>query len=270
MSADSGIDTTPSVNPLPNTSDTYGTSQNLGYFSLSLLINTAANDGASCTFVPNNVAGSLWIINFTTESSASVDAGATGFTTALNLIPKSPGGTPTHVSDVNLQTYTLGTSASGTTITNSPNDSVDGQITFNSGTSASTSTTLTSSQPTATYGTPPSFTATVTNISGSGRAPTGVVDLYDETTDCDLTPARLILSGSTSTTSTCIFTPTATELNSTIFNLDSANTIEAIYTPTGSFLASTNTNNTVSQVINQATLAPRSRPTARPTTAAPR
>ena len=170
-SADSGIDTTPSVNPLPNPSPyPYGTSQNLGYFTLSLDINTAAKDGASCTYIPNNVSGSLWIINFTTESSASVQGGATDLTTTLNLIPSLPG-TNTTVKDGDLVPYAIG---DGTTITNSPSDSVDGQITFNStAPSASTSTTISSSEPTATYGAPPIFTATVTNTSGSGERPRG-------------------------------------------------------------------------------------------------
>ena len=170
-SADSGIDTTPSVNPLPNPSPyPYGTSQNLGYFTLSLDINTAAKDGASCTYIPNNVSGSLWIINFTTESSASVQGGATDLTTTLNLIPSLPG-TNTTVKNGDLVPYAIG---DGTTITNSPSDSVDGQITFNStAPSASTSTTISSSEPTATYGAPPIFTATVTNTSGSGGAPRG-------------------------------------------------------------------------------------------------
>ena len=242
--SDSGIQAV-NVNPLSNTGDTYGTSQNLGTFTLSL-------DIANAAYLPSNASGSLWIITFTTQSSVST--GSTGLTTALNLVP-SLTGTSTNVKDSNSTSsgYPLGYTFNST-IGNSPSDGVDGQITFNAVSSASTSTTLVSSQPTATYGAPPSFTATVTNTSGQTGTPTGSVAFVDETTG-DTLDTESAASGTTSTTSTWTFAPGATQLNSTNIVLDTANTIEAIYAPTGTFLASPS-NPTVTQVINQATLTP--------------
>jgi hypothetical protein len=109
-----------------------------------------------------------------------------------------------------------------------------------------TTTTLSTSQPSATYGAPPTFTAVVTASAGT---PTGSVEFMDESTGADLGSVSTT-SGTTSTTATWTFTPATTQLQYTL-----GDAIEAIYSPGNGFGASPN-NPTVTQLINQATLTP--------------
>ena len=93
-----------------------------------------------------------------------------------------------------------------------------------------TTTTLSSSQPSAVYGTPPSFTATVTAPPSSGEAPgQGSVEFYDTTpgNNYQTLGAGTYISSSTSApwTSTWILTG----LLPKTFNVASADTITATY-----------------------------------------
>jgi hypothetical protein len=89
-----------------------------------------------------------------------------------------------------------------------------------------TTTTVNSSEASAPYGDPVTFTATVTAQSGS-IAPAGSVEFYDSTTSTDLGDSTTPAS-SNGTTSTWTLATTAKTLNAT-----SGDTIVAIYTGTG-------------------------------------
>jgi hypothetical protein len=86
-----------------------------------------------------------------------------------------------------------------------------------------TATTVFASQASVTYGTPVTFTATVTAPIASGP-PTGSVDFYDATTGHDLGPGTL--NGSTGMSSTWTLTTGARS-----FNVTAGDTIAATYTP---------------------------------------
>jgi hypothetical protein len=94
---------------------------------------------------------------------------------------------------------------------------------------ASTATTVTSSANPSSFGQSVTFTATVTNTATSGGSPTGSVEFYDGSTD--LGPGSILSgSGSESTSAFTISTMTAT-----------THSIRAVYTPSGTFLATTGT-----------------------------
>src|SRR5262249_8763378 len=101
-----------------------------------------------------------------------------------------------------------------------------------------TSIGLTGPTSTPTYGQSLTFTATVTNTSGVGGAPTGSVEFYDGTTD--LGPGTTLSGSGNAVTSTfSIATLTA-----------GPHTVRAVYKPTGAFQA---TSGTLSQAVNRAT-----------------
>ena len=99
---------------------------------------------------------------------------------------------------------------------------------------ATTTTTLSTSQPSVTYGTQVTFTATVVANAGSA-APTGGVEFYDGGTDLG--------SGTAGTPSGTTETWTFTTPNTTAGRLPagSGETITAVYTPTGNFGGSSGT-----------------------------
>ncbi len=88
---------------------------------------------------------------------------------------------------------------------------------------AGTTTALVSSDNPATPGQPVTFTATVSNDSGAGGAPTGQVEFFDGATD--LGPGSALTGGGASATST---------LTISTLSLGS-HAIRAVYTPTGDF-----------------------------------
>jgi sugar lactone lactonase YvrE len=94
-----------------------------------------------------------------------------------------------------------------------------------------TATSLGTSQPAVTYGTPVTFTATVSAQSGSTAPIAGSVDFYDTTTSTDLGLGTL--ANSTGTTSTWTFSTGARSLSAT-----SGDIITATYTPGASFAGS--------------------------------
>jgi uncharacterized repeat protein (TIGR03803 family) len=96
-----------------------------------------------------------------------------------------------------------------------------------------TTTSLSTSQPSVTYGTPVTFTATVTAQLGSA-APTGNVDFYDTTTGHDLGLGSL--ENSSGTISTWTLTTGAKT-----FNVTGGDTITTTYTPGGGFVGSSGT-----------------------------
>jgi hypothetical protein len=98
---------------------------------------------------------------------------------------------------------------------------------------APTITTLGPSQRSVTYGTPVTFTATV-SAPGAGSPPIGNVDFYDTTTKTNL--GQGIFAGSTGTTSTWTLTPSAKTLKAT-----AGDTITATYTPGLPFAGSSGT-----------------------------
>src|SRR5262249_47962291 len=103
-----------------------------------------------------------------------------------------------------------------------------------------TSIKLTGPTSTPTYGQTVTFTATVTNTSGSGGAPPGSVEFYDLTTNSDLGPGTALSgTGNTVTSTLQIATLTA-----------GTHQIEAVYTSADAFQGNSGTLN---QTINQAT-----------------
>jgi hypothetical protein len=114
-----------------------------------------------------------------------------------------------------------------------------------------TSIGLTGPTSTPTYGDTVTFTATVTNTSGSGGAPTGSVEFFDLTTNTTLGPGTALSgTGNTVTSTFQISTLTA-----------GTHQIEAVYTPTGAFQGNSDT---LSQPINKrpitVTAAPNTKP----------
>ena len=92
---------------------------------------------------------------------------------------------------------------------------------------AATSTAVTSNSNPSTFGQSVTFTATITNASGSGGPPTGTVEFFDGATDLGAGSA-LTASGTNAVASTfSLSTLTA-----------GAHTIRAVYTPSGDFVGS--------------------------------
>jgi fibronectin-binding autotransporter adhesin len=105
---------------------------------------------------------------------------------------------------------------------------------------AATQTAVTGPSTTPTYGQTVTFTATVTDTNTpSGGTPTGSVEFYDLTTNTDLGPGTA-LSGSGNTVTSTFQVATLTA---------GTHQIEAVYTPTGAFQA---TSDTLSQTLNPA------------------
>ena len=102
-----------------------------------------------------------------------------------------------------------------------------------------TSVTVSSSQPTSTYGQSVTFTATVANTSGSGGVPTGSVEFFDGSTD--LGPGSSLSGSGTTAISTFSITTLAA----------GSHLIKAVYTATGNFDGNSGT---VSQTVNRAVL----------------
>ena len=123
-----------------------------------------------------------------------------------------------------------------------------------------TATTVSSSQTSVVYGTPLTFTATVT-AQGGGAAPTaGSVDFYDTTTGTDLGLGTFGSSaGATSTWSLATGVKT--------FHVTAADIITATYTPGSGFVGSSGT---TAQTVTASPSRSPPPPTPRPTTARPR
>jgi hypothetical protein len=103
---------------------------------------------------------------------------------------------------------------------------------------AVTSTAVSSNTGSSTFGQPVTFTVTVTNTTGSGGAPTGTIEFFEGSTD--LGPGSALTgSGNTSTS-------TLTKSWLSVGN----HSIQAVFTPAGTFLSSSGT---VSQTVNAAT-----------------
>jgi hypothetical protein len=174
--------------------------------------------------IASNSTGSLWVIHFTTMP------GVTG-STVLNLVPSVLSAFPelTSVQDGNPSywNYTLSPAP-----TEGLSDAVDGTINFPP--PVSTTTTVASSSASTTYGTPVTFTATVSAESGSVAPTAGRLEFFDTTTDQDLGPAAL--SNSSGATSTWTLATGTKTLNAT-----SGDTITATYTAEMGFANSTGT-----------------------------
>ncbi len=112
---------------------------------------------------------------------------------------------------------------------------------FTAPAAGSTTTDVTSSSPgnTSTFGAAVTFTATVTNSTGSGGTPTGTVEFFDGMTD--LGGGSALAGNSLSATST--FTTSALTASG------SPHAIQAVFTGTGSFA---NSSDSVSQTVNPA------------------
>ncbi len=102
----------------------------------------------------------------------------------------------------------------------------------------STGVTSSSTNNIATYGDTVTFTATVTDTSSGGGAPTGSLTFFDETTQ---QPLAGTVNGPTSGSTTTTWTITTSTLSAV------RHTIEALYTPTGLFA---NSSGTVTQTVN--------------------
>ena len=177
-----------------DTSGSYGQDGTApSYDTAAITLSAVINDSNSFSTLASNSTGSLWVITFTTQSQVP------GLLTALNLVPDAEPAipTPTTVRD-NVGSYTQYTFSPASTWADT--DTVDGPITFNSQVGG-TKTSVTSSNRSISYGTPVTFTATVTANSGSTAPTAGSVDFYDTTAGHDLGSA-VAPSGSTGTTST--------------------------------------------------------------------
>ena len=180
----------------------------------------SANVTAGGSHLASNSAGSLWVINF------MIVPGASG-TTVLNLVPNASGiTTTTNVTDgaAGYSHYTLSPAPTGV------------RRTWWTGRSpyAGTTTTVTSSSASAVYGTPVTFTATVSAQSGSTAPTAGSVDFFDTTTGTDLGLGTF--GSSTGTTSTWTLTTGVKT-----FNVTAGDTITATYTAGTGFIGSSGT-----------------------------
>jgi hypothetical protein len=111
--------------------------------------------------------------------------------------------------------------------------------TFNVAPTVPTATTVSESQPSVTYGTPVTFTATVAAQTGSTAPTAGSVDFYDSTASCDLGTGNLEISSGT----TSVWTLTT---GVKAFNATTGDTITATYTPGPGFASS---GGAISQVV---------------------
>ena len=163
--------------------------------------------------IASNSTGSLWVVKFTTMP------GVTG-STVLNLAPCLLSAFPefTSVQDGNsvYWNYTLSPAP-----TEGLSDAVDGTINFPP--PVSTTTTVASSIASTTYGTPVTFTATVSAQSGSVAPADGSLEFFDSTTSQDLGAG--VLSNSSGAAAAWTLATSPKTLNAT-----SGDTITASYT----------------------------------------
>ena len=182
-------------------------------------LSTIGNLGA----LASNSTGSLWVINFTTVSGISSGS------TVLNLVLNANGiHNSTNLSDF------VGAYALSPAPTVAATDSVNGTVAFGDTSPAATTTTVTSSDTSAVYGTPVTFTAIVSALTGGLAPAAGSVDFVDTTTNTDLG------DGTFQTATGVISTWTLTTGVKT-FNVTTGDTITASYTPGSGFLGSSGT-----------------------------
>ena len=184
------------------------------------------NSSKSVSNLASDSTGSVWMLHFT------VLPGISG-TTVLNLVPDTLP-VPTNLEDGSsaYSQYTLSPAP-----TEGLSDQVDGTINVVVS-SVPVGMTETSSSPSVVYGTPVTFTATITAQSGSA-APTGSVDFVDITTGTELGAGSL--TAGSGLTSTCTFTAGVKA-----FNVTAGDTISADYLPGPGFgAASATTTETV-------------------------
>ncbi len=186
------------------------------------------------TPVSNTYFGSLFSITFHVNTST-----ATPQTSYIHLLASttSPGYPQT------LSTTLSGAAGNQTFSPSIPNGSLDAAVTLPSN-GPQTSTTVTSSNPSVTYGTPVTFTAVVSAATGSFAPSQGNVDFKDTTTNTDFQNGTFLSSSGTSSTWT--FTTGVKT-----FNFTTGDAIVASYSGDAGFNGS---NGSTIQIVNKAPL----------------
>ncbi len=187
------------------------------------------------TPVSNTYFGSLFSITFHVNTST-----ATPQTSYIHLLASttSPGYPQT------LSTTLSGAAGNQTFSPSIPNGSLDAAVTLPSN-GPQTSTTVTSSNPSVTYGTPVTFTAIVSADTGSLAPSQGNVDFTDQT-NAAITLGDGTFAGSSGTTSTWTFTTGVKT-----FNFTTGDAIVASYSGDFGFNGS---NGSTVQIVNKAPL----------------
>ncbi len=172
----------------------------------------------------NNVTFTATVTN--TSGSGGTPSGSVDFFDVTTGTDLTPGGTPLSGGVATFSTATLSVGDHTISVVYTPaGDFLGSSGALTQSVDAGTSTGVVSNLNPSTFGNNVTFTATVTNTSGSGGTPSGSVDFFDVTTGTDLTPGGTPLSGGVATFSTATLSV-------------GDHTISVVYTPAGDFLGS--------------------------------